>query len=355
MRQSFHTIRYRFFGLCFLGIVVALSGCSAFTGEPGNAFQMANTNNTTASCGEAGTFLAKWGSLGSGDGQFHDPADVGVDDKGDLYVVDRENSRIQKFNASGVYVAQWGSNGNGVGQFSYPSGVSEDRNYPFVAVADTANNRIQLYDHDNKFVYSFGSFGNGDGQLSGPQAGVFIFPSVALLVSDGGNHRLQWFDMAGGNGIFLKEVGSEGSGDGQFSFPSDIVVDSTWNFYVADTGNHRIQKFAAKTEDLSVRADFLTKWGSNGSGDGQFSFPSGLAVDSKDNIYVADTGNHRIQKFDVSGNFLTKWGSEGSGDGQFSSPSGVAVDSQGNVYVADTGNHRIQKFCGGVIEVDPAP
>lgn len=347
MRQTLQIFRYSFLGLCCLSIFIIIAGCSALTGEHGNAFQMATANDTPASCNEAGTFLAKWGSLGNGDGQFHDPADVGVDDKDDLYVVDRENSRIQKFNSSGAYVAQWGSIGSGDGQFSYPSGVSEDRNYPFVAVADTANNRIQLYDHDNKFVHSFGSFGNGDGQLSAPQAGVFIFPSVALLVSDGGNHRLQWFDMSAGNGVFLKKFGSEGNGDGQFSFPSDIVVDSAWNFYVADTGNHRIQKFAAKTEDLSVRADFLTKWGSNGNGDGQFSFPSGLAVDSLGNVYVADTGNHRIQKFDASGNFLAKWGSEGNGDGQFSNPAGVAVDSLGNVYVADTGNHRIQKFCGG--------
>jgi tripartite motif-containing protein 71 len=83
--------------------------------------------------------------------------------------------------------------------------------------------------------------------------------------------------------------------------------------------------------------------GSKGSGDGQFIGPQWVAIDSSGNIYVADTYNHRIQKFNSDGAFLTKWGSEGSGDGQFNFPT-VAVDSSGNVYVADFGNHRIQKF-----------
>jgi DNA-binding beta-propeller fold protein YncE len=89
---------------------------------------------------------------------------------------------------------------------------------------------------------------------------------------------------------------------------------------------------------------FELMWGSQGTGDGQFYHPSGLAVDSSGNVYVADTGNNRIQKFDLDGNYITKWGSYGTGDGQFSTPSDVAVDSLGNVYVADTDNHRVQKF-----------
>ncbi|MBI3743628.1 MAG: hypothetical protein HY261_05000, partial [Chloroflexi bacterium] len=86
------------------------------------------------------------------------------------------------------------------------------------------------------------------------------------------------------------------------------------------------------------------KWGSEGSGDGQFNMPSGIAVDAQGNVYVADRGNYRIQEFTSTGKFLTKWGSEGSGDGQFNSPFGVAVDGVGNVYVADFDTPGIQKF-----------
>lgn len=81
-----------------------------------------------------------------------------------------------------------------------------------------------------------------------------------------------------------------------------------------------------------------------GSGDGQLDSPNGIAVDSSGNIYVADSQNHRIQKFDSNGNLLAKWGSEGSGDGQFNLPGSIAVDSDGNIYVADSFNRRIQKF-----------
>jgi DNA-binding beta-propeller fold protein YncE len=117
-----------------------------------------------------------------------------------------------------------------------------------------------------------------------------------------------------------------------------------WNFsrvnddvYVADIGNHRIQKFTST-------GNYLTRWGISGSGNGQFQSPSGVAVDAVGHVYVADTENHRIQKFESDSTYLTQWGTEGAENGQFDHPSGVAVDSSGNVYVVDTGNHRIQRF-----------
>ncbi len=89
---------------------------------------------------------------------------------------------------------------------------------------------------------------------------------------------------------------------------------------------------------------FDLTWGTSGSGNGQFSYPYGVAVDASGNVYVADRGNNRIEKFDTNGNYLAQWGTSGSGSGQFNQPFGVAVDSSGNVYVADTDNNRIEKF-----------
>ncbi|MGB9940270.1 PKD domain-containing protein [Methanosarcina sp.] len=133
-------------------------------------------------------------------------------------------------------------------------------------------------------------------------------------------------------------MGSQGSGDGQFNSPNDIAVDSSDNVYVVDSGNHRIQKFDSN-------GNFITKWGSEGTGDGQFyNGLSGIGVDSSDNVYVVEPGNNRIQKFDSNGNFITKWGSGGIDYGQFKYPYDVAVDSLGNAYVTDTENQRIQKF-----------
>jgi DNA-binding beta-propeller fold protein YncE len=140
-----------------------------------------------------------------------------------------------------------------------------------------------------------------------------------VYVSDSSNHRVQKFDGAGG---FLLQWGNSGAGTGQFSFPRHVATDSVGNVYVADTNNHRIQKFTST-------GVFVTQWGSFGSGPGQFSSPVGIAVDftctpspctPTDNVYVADQGNNRIQKFTSAGVFIMQWGVFGGGTGQFNSP-----------------------------------
>ncbi len=142
---------------------------------------------------------------------------------------------------------------------------------------------------------------------------------------------------AEGGYIYITKWGSEGTGDGEFYQPHDVAVDSSGDVFVADSENHRIQKFDSN-------GNFITKWGSEGAGDGQFKWTYGVAVDSSGDVFVADSGNRRIQKFDSNGNFITKWGSQGTGDGQFNGPHDVAVDSSGDVFVADAYNSRIQKF-----------
>jgi len=164
--------------------------------------------------------------------------------------------------------------------------------------------------------------------------GIALDSSGNVYVADTYNHRVQKFTSSG---HFVTKWGSQGSGDGQFNEPYGIALDSSGNVYVADQRNHRVQKFTSSGQ-------FVTKWGSFGSGDAQFIYPYGIAVDNTGNVYVADTYNHRVQKFTSSGHFVTKWGSQGSGDGQFNEPYGIALDSSGNVYVADTHNYRIQKF-----------
>jgi tripartite motif-containing protein 71 len=148
------------------------------------------------------------------------------------------------------------------------------------------------------------------------------------------------------NGIteyqFVTKWGSNGTEEGQFYNPQGIAIDSSDNVYVADSSNDRIQKFDSN-------GNFITKWGTEGEVGGQFYYPEGIAIDSSDNVYVADSSNNRIQKFDSNGNFITTWGSHGEGDGQFAidgpfvEPS-IAIDSSDNVYVADYGNNRVQVF-----------
>ena len=89
---------------------------------------------------------------------------------------------------------------------------------------------------------------------------------------------------------------------------------------------------------------FITSWGSEGTGDGQFLHAHGIDIDSSGNVYVSDDDKNNIQKFTSDGKFITSWGSEGDGDGQFKKPEDIALDSLGNVYISDTRNSRIQVF-----------
>ena len=284
-------------------------------------------------------FVLKWGSSGSVNGKFEDPEGVAVDSSGYVYVVDWGNNRIQKFTSKGIFVLSMGSEGSGDGQFEYPIGIAVDSS-GYVYVTDFGNNRIQKFNSiTGAFVLSWGSRGSGDGQFIAP-VGIAVDSSGYVYVADSYNNRIQKFNST--TGAFVTKWGSPGSGDGQLGDPEGIAVDSSGHVYVADCVNNRIQKFNSTT------GAFVTKWGSYGSGNGQFKDIEGIAVDSSGNVYVGDGadygGSCRIQKFTSTGTFILSWGSNGSGNGQFGDPEGVAIDSSGYVYVADGLYNRIQKF-----------
>lgn len=141
--------------------------------------------------------------------------------------------------------------------------------------------------------------------------------------------------------------GSQGTDDGQFSEPAGVAVDPFANVYVADTRNYRIQKFDSN-------GNFIIKW-VLASDYEDYNYPNGVATDPSGNVYVlmSQSGppfmlfppeKPRVEKFGSNGDFITRWGSRGVGDGEFAYPNSLAVDLSGNVYVADTYNHRIQKF-----------
>ncbi len=203
-----------------------------------------------------------------------------------------------------------------------------------VYVADYNNHRIQRFSSEGAFLIKWGSLGTDNGQFSFP-FDVAVDASGNVYVADTNNHRIQKFTSTG---TFITKWGSYGTGDGEFILPVGVTVDSMGYVYVADANNHRIQKF-------TTNGTFITKWGSYGTGDGLFNYPIGVAVDITGNVFVTDSENCRIQKFTSEGLFVTQWGSYGTGDGQFNDQQGVTVDVDGNnVYVADTYNNRIQKF-----------
>jgi sugar lactone lactonase YvrE len=278
------------------------------------------------------TFVSMWGSFGKGNGRFDGHNDVDPFN-GRIYVADYANHRIQVFDTNGNYITKWGTYGEENGQIHKASALTVLPSGN-IYLSDQFNYRIQEFTSNGTFVTAWGTQGEGDGQFLHPHV-PGVDSEGNIYVSDRDLANVQKFTK---DGKFIMKWAEEGSEDGQLSKPESVIIDSHDNIYVADLGNHRIQKF---TKD----GNFILKWGSKGVGDGEFNAPAGLSIDRNDNIYVTDRNNNRIQVFTTNGTFLTKFGIEGSGPGQFILPEGVGVDKDtGLVYVADTGNFRIQVF-----------
>lgn len=140
------------------------------------------------------------------------------------------------------------------------------------------------------------------------------------------------------NGTFVTKWGTGGTGNGQFKNPSGVAVSPTnGRVYIVDPNNYRVQVF-------DPNGTFITKWGRYGKDNGQFSSPYGIAIAPDGRVYVMDTYNNRIQAFDPDGMFITKWGTGGSKNGQFLYPRGGAVGPNERIYIADWNNNRIQVF-----------
>jgi RHS repeat-associated protein len=139
--------------------------------------------------------------------------------------------------------------------------------------------------------------------------------------------------------LFSSQLGSEGTGNGQFEQPGGIAIDSSGNLWVLDTGNDRVEEFNSKGE-------YQKQFGFKGTGNGQFEKPSGLAIDSHGNIWVADSGNYRVQEFNSKGEYQQQFGFKGTGNGQFAAlPEGIAIDAHGNVWVSESGGKsRVEVF-----------
>jgi len=210
-----------------------------------------------------------------------------------------------------------------------------------VAVAFDDDGRLFVSDSSGG-VYAFGRDGAflftirsaGAVPLRRPTGLAFSPQRKLLYVVDTLAHTIYALDARGGLAF---AVGGPGDGDGQFNFPTHVAVTPKGELVVADSLNFRIQI-------LDGDGRFLGAFGHHGDGSGDIAMPKGLAVDGDGVIYVADSLFDVVQLFDREGRFLLTLGRRGVDFGEFWMPSGVFIGESGELYVCDTYNHRIQVF-----------
>ena len=273
------------------------------------------------------------------------PQGVACNSKGELVVVETSFPRVSVHTLHGPKrLRKFGSSGSAPGQFKDPDGVTVDGS-DNILVVDSGNHRIQKFTAEGEFVTTVGTKGDGPLQFNLP-TNIRIHPqSGNMYVCDQYNHRIQILKE---DFSFVSSFGKEGSEDGDFLYPTDLAFDSIGNVYVCDSKNNRIQVFTPngqyvrKIGDMFGREELEASFVGVSSNIGVYQ-PSYLHIDPDSNVYITNASNN-VAVFKTSGEFVTLFGKQGGGGGEFSSPCGVVVNKEGLLLVSDSNNCRVQVF-----------
>jgi sugar lactone lactonase YvrE len=284
-----------------------------------NRIRMVNTSGTIGTVAGNGTQgFSGDGSAATG-AEVHSPFGIAVDSYGNLYIADAPNNRVRMVNTSG-------------------------------AISTIAGNGLAAYSGDGGPAIFAG--------LNNP-TGVAVDSSGDVFIADERNNRIRKIDPSGtistvtGNGI----VGNSGDGgpatSARLYYPTGIAVDGFGDLYIADSNNQRVRKVDGSGVITTVAGTGTVGYNcNNGTATGVgLHTPYGVAVDGSGNLYIADYGNQCIRKVDASGNITTVAGNGTASYGgdfgpaisaELNYPTGVAVDSSGNLFIADYVNNRIR-------------
>jgi DNA-binding beta-propeller fold protein YncE len=300
-------------------------------------------------------FMTTWGKQGSGPGEFNIPIGIAINAADEVYVTDHYNDRVQKFDADGHWLAQLPVLPHPGGIAIDAEGKLYIGHFPAArGTKETTPDRVTVYDGAGKLLQEWGKSGAGDGEFSWV-GGIAVAKNGEVFVADQTNRRMQVFDRSG---KFLRKWGRYGTKPGEFGGnvtpksrvggPQFVAIDSAGDIFTTEASVGRVQKFTPQGE-------FLLQWGDNqvkpGSFGGEFTpikssliGPIGICVDHQDRLWVTSVGG-RIQLFTRDGKYLGGFGEKsGTGQGEFLAPHGVALNGHGQLYVVDTYNHRVQKF-----------
>ncbi len=234
--------------------------------------------------------------------------------------------------------ALWILNG-AAGWFKEIRGSKGQRLESPVAVAIGREGNIYVADSYLRKLLIFEPDGNLTGSVESayfqrPAGVAYDHVQDRLYVADSAAHRV-W--ILSGQGKMQGSIGGHGSQEGEFNYPTHVALDRVGTLYVTDSLGFRIQTFSRDSR-------FLAAFGRHGDASGDFAAPKGVGVDSEGHVYVVDALFDAVQIFDRAGQLLLGFGQRGLAPGQFWLPSGLCIDEKDRIYVADSYNQRIQVF-----------
>jgi sugar lactone lactonase YvrE len=277
-----------------------------------------------------GELVNVWGRRGISKGRLQKPRAITIDGNDELYIVDM-TARIQAFDLEGNFLRGWQTPAHDIGR---PTGISVDRDGN-ILVADTHYHRVLIYSRQGELLRQIGG-------THGLGRGEFGFVTDVAQDSQGNYYISEYGELDrihkySRDGKLIKEWGGHGREPGEFLRPQSMVIDEHDQIWVADSCNHRIQVF-------DTEGNFLRMWGEAGSAPGQLYYPYNILLDGEGHLYAVEYGNHRVQKFTLDGQSLGCWGESGREPGQLFNPWGLVRSSEGRLFVLDTNNHRVQEI-----------
>jgi tripartite motif-containing protein 71 len=302
-------------------------------------------------------FVLEWGGRGSENGQFDFPIGIAINPADEIFVTDFYNARVQRFSSQGNFLSAFPVSPFPGGIALDQDGnlyVAHSGIPPSKYDQERKRDKIAVYDSAGKLLREWGKFGEGDGEFNLP-GGIVISRDGHVYVADQCNRRIQVFDTAG---KFLTKWGRKGFQAGEFggdphpkaffAGPTFLALDPQGNLFTTEAPLGRVQKFTAEGTHLLAFGDtddapgkfggYFTAFGKN-----IMRGPTGMCFDSQGRLWINSIGG-RIQRFSDQGEYLSGFGEEGTKPGQFYAPHGLAIDSRGCMYIVDSFNHRIQKF-----------
>jgi hypothetical protein len=278
----------------------------------------------------AGELVNVWGRRGIAKGRLQKPRAITIDGNDQLFIVDM-TARIQAFDLEGNYLRGWSTPAHDIGR---PTGLSVDRDGN-VLVADTHYHRVLIYSPQGELLRQIGG-------THGLGRGEFGFVTDVVQDSKGNYYISEYGELDrihkySRDGTLIKEWGGHGREPGEFLRPQSLAIDEQDQIWVADSCNHRIQIF-------DTDGNLLRMWGEAGSAPGQLYYPYNILLDGQGHLYAVEYGNHRVQKFTLDGQSLGCWGESGREPGQLFNPWGLVRSSEGRLFVLDTNNHRVQEI-----------